>query len=787
MSKHAVREQARQVLNAYLTAELGHALLLDDADLIAKQRGNFLREFGPERLAAVSGSELLRLLPYNLTNPPSMDYWLEFRHDETFSCALFGGISGGSAAKFGTWQDKRTGHWRAKVPNSLAIRDIGEAEALRIVEERRQEMLATVEVLSRFSERPIGEVDPEAVQAAVATAAPHWKASAWLHKYLHLNFPELVTWRATSAYLQSDLYHLGVVATGSGLYAYDIKLIQFWDSLPALAQVAIPLRYRLSKGLVPHDHWGFIAAGEAPPGEAMLAGGYLALGPAPLESLAGVFSLTRSKEVREGIEMACQEAGVAADPECRRDLLNLGYALKEGSIVALLSDATTVIAVGEVSGSYRYSVGEQWPHQVPVRWLHQDSFALSPAVERGSANLVFLEPHRPAVADLEASLRLNGMGPWPGFAQVVGSDVGSQAILEPGPNRIAEPAATPLEPLEPPEGTIRDIMAMLAHKPQVILYGPPGTGKTYYAERTALELVARHNLRRLPAQLAQRQRDRIYGRDGTDPYIVTCTFHPHFAYEDFIEGYRPSGKGFSLQPGIFRRMAAAARVRPQQRFVLIIDEINRGNIPSIFGELITLLEPGQRGSAYTLLPLSGEPFTVPANLYLIGTMNTADRSILLLDTALRRRFAFKELLPDPERLKTARIGAIPLSTWLRALNRRIKEQLGRDGRNLQVGHAYFMIDGRPAVSLRRIAAIVRDELWPLLQEYCYEDPQTLAAILGADKGGIYDRETAELRYRLFEPGREDALITALAAILAPEDIEATAEEDDTRAPGRAER
>ena len=242
-----------------------------------------------------------------------------------------------------------------------------------------------------------------------------------------------------------------------------------------------------------------------------------------------------------------------------------------------------------------------------------------------------------------------------------------------------------------------------------------------------------------------------------------------YSYEDFIEGYRPDGDGFQLEAGIFKRMAIAAQAQPNKRFVLIIDEINRGNIPKIFGELITLIEASKRGTTASLLPLSKEPFTVPPNLLVVGTMNTADRSILLLDTALRRRFAFKELLPEPHLLRSGSIADISLSTWLRALNRRIVEQLGRDGRNLQVGHAYLMPSGKPAATLARIGEIVRDELWPLLQEYCYEDPNKLANILAADKGGIYDREAANLKFDLFEPGREEELVPALMAVVTPED------------------
>ena len=125
--------------------------------------------------------------------------------------------------------------------------------------------------------------------------------------------------------------------------------------------------------------------------------------------------------------------------------------------------------------------------------------------------------------------------------------------------------------------------------------------------------------------------------------------HPAYGYEDFLEGYRPTeingSMHFVLRDGIFKQLCAQAKAQPEHNFYLIVDEINRGDIPRIFGELLTLLEKNKRGKT-AILPLSGEPFTVPENLYVIGTMNTADRSIALLDAALRRRFGFLELLPE---------------------------------------------------------------------------------------------------------------------------------------------
>lgn len=245
------------------------------------------------------------------------------------------------------------------------------------------------------------------------------------------------------------------------------------------------------------------------------------------------------------------------------------------------------------------------------------------------------------------------------------------------------------------------------------------------------------------------------------PLVRLCTFHPAYGYEDFLEGYRPQTyQGqlvFEQRAGIFKRLCVDAAARPDRRFYLVIDEINRGDIPRIFGELLTLLERDKRGQTVQL-PLSGEPFSVPSNVYVIGTMNTADRSIALLDTALRRRFGFVELLPDPDILGDAVLASIPLGPWLAALNRRILAHIGRDARNLQIGHAYLLEGEHPVRDFTHFARIVQDDLIPLLEEYCYEDYAALARILGDD---LVDEVSQRVRDELFAPVRRADLVRAL--------------------------
>jgi 5-methylcytosine-specific restriction protein B len=181
-------------------------------------------------------------------------------------------------------------------------------------------------------------------------------------------------------------------------------------------------------------------------------------------------------------------------------------------------------------------------------------------------------------------------------------------------------------------------------------------------------------------------------------------------------------------------MCKAAAADPERNYVVMIDEINRGNIPKIFGELITLLEKDKRNKLGITLAQSGEHFTVPPNLILIGTMNTADRSIQLLDTALRRRFGFVEILPQPEVLEGAAAGKLQLDQFLIGLN----QKLISIDRERQIGHALFFVDGNVVSTPEEFASIFRHEILPLLQEYMFDDYRALVELLGDQ---IIDIET----------------------------------------------
>ena len=304
----------------------------------------------------------------------------------------------------------------------------------------------------------------------------------------------------------------------------------------------------------------------------------------------------------------------------------------------------------------------------------------------------------------------------------------------------------------------------------VILYGPPGTGKTYATARRCVAICDGTNE---PSD----ERERLRYKQLVDAERVEfITFHESYGYEEFVEGLRPQtdgDAGFRLEPtkGVLKRIAERARAS-EEPHVLIIDEINRANVSKVMGELITLLEEDKREGApnevSVTLPHSHEPFTLPANLHILGTMNTADRSIALLDTALRRRFQFEELAPDPDLLEDAgKATGVALPGVLRAMNERLEWLLDRDH---LIGHAWFM----SARTKADVDDAMRLKIIPLLAECFYEDWAKVQAVLGGGEDfverhplspppGLDDDGTDEERHRWtvrdnFPEGAYDRLI-----------------------------
>jgi len=274
-----------------------------------------------------------------------------------------------------------------------------------------------------------------------------------------------------------------------------------------------------------------------------------------------------------------------------------------------------------------------------------------------------------------------------------------------------------------------ELVGLLEDKRQIILYGPPGTGKTYLAQKLAAVLAA----------------------DETRRILVQ--FHPSTSYEDFFEGYRPrlgadGSLAYELQEGPLRTLAERAAASPTVRHILLIDEINRANLPKVFGELLFLLEYRDHEVRTTYRP--DEPFELPPNLWFIGTMNTADRSIALVDAALRRRFHFVPFFPDDGAM-AGLLGRwldrhVPAMAWVARLvdevNAELVAELG--GPHLQIGPSHFMKPGLDEAMLRRVW---KYNVYPYIEDQLFGEPAKSArftlAQVRARHAGLVNRPLAE--------------------------------------------
>jgi 5-methylcytosine-specific restriction protein B len=713
--------------------------LLEQEQLLSLEKlqeyyATFREHFAPDKLRQLDGEELLNTIHAH-GNQDSLVYWLEFKNDDEFP-AGFGSIAGGSALKFGIYRRKETGAWMTGTATSQ--KEISVAEAIAIARKHRDQLVAGAKLLEELAPDSSDE-NYAKLQDGMEADAPDVNNTAWGHKYFSLIYPTKLDDFHVEEFQRFHIRKmLQVPPSRDGRYAAAGRYVS------AAAELQIPIHHlatilNRTNGR-PYKIWrvGTKLGGTDDIWPIMREEKCAAIGWENITNLSGlVDDPNRKDKIRKQLEADGYIPNVAS--RHANEISSFVTRINEGDVI-VAADGEKILGLGKVTGPYEYKGADSHgaPHRRPVKWIDTQAWKL-PETEGLQSTVRQLNKYPVNLVEIER--RLSSVSP----------------------GEPAQPTANISCALRELEDIPRRIQAVLERKGQVILHGPPGTGKTYWAYSTARQLAAHAAFRMNFEELDSSKQAEVTGSHTSEGLVRTCTFHPAYGYEDFIEGYRPvtSAAGqlsFDLREGIFKRLCKDAEKATDRHFFLVIDEINRGDIPRIFGELITLLELDKRGTSVHLT-VSGEPFTVPKNIHVIGTMNTADRSIALLDTALRRRFGFIELMPDLLALGKAQVAnSIPLGPWLSALNERVRNHVRRDARNLQVGHAYFMESDKPVTDFGRFSRILAEDIFPLLEEYCYENYGILRQLLGQ---ALVDEQNQRIRDELFTPERRDDLIQAL--------------------------
>lgn len=653
---------------------------------------NFINHFGIEHLKSLSGKELLTSLFYNdKGNKLNLCYVLEMDKDMR---EIFGSIAGGAAYKFGLFFHKKTQSWTCGSPAKPV--KLTENEAIQKAEEIRNDLVAGAEIISSF-----GPLNSTADYEQLYKQLEHISGinTVWRMKYYQMLFPILF----------------------APFYGQDIQLdvLHFLNQTPSeipfirMGQIALFSKKCNIPGIVFGHIWGRSTNHnnksndsetntlsdkkhklhywmytvfddtswmECQQKEIMVLG---------MDDI-GDYSQYDSKEsLRQELISTYDNSTSRKNPA----LMAWNFANKLAiNDVIFAKRSNTLVGKGIVTGDYIFDDSRQEYKNIrTVKWLQIGEW----------------EHPGKSVAK-----RLTDITPYTDYIEklitIFTPDELDDVDTQPEVDYPEYSSADFLSDVYMSEQDYETLVNVLKMKKNIILQGAPGVGKTFTAKRLAYSIIGSKNPDRV--QMIQ--------------------FHQSYSYEDFIEGYRPTENGFTIKKGSFYKFCKLAEDDDENDYFFIIDEVNRGNLSKIFGELFMLIEKDKRGIELQLL-YSDENFSVPPNVYIIGMMNTADRSLAMLDYALRRRFSFFTMKPGfntigfqtyQDSLKSDAFKK--LISCIKQLNSKIAADISL-GEGFCIGHSYFCGLTAKTATVQTLTSIIEYELIPLLKEYWFDEPEKI--------------------------------------------------------------
>ena len=653
---------------------------------------NFINHFGIEHLKSLSGKELSTSLFYNdKGNKLNLCYVLEMDKDMR---EIFGSIAGGAAYKFGLFFHKKTQSWTCGSPAKPV--KLTENEAIQKAEEIRNDLVAGAEIISSF-----GPLNSTADYEQLYKQLEHISGinTVWRMKYYQMLFPILF----------------------APFYGQDIQLdvLHFLNQTPSeipfirMGQIALFSKKCNIPGIVFGHIWGRSTNHNNKSNDSET--NTLSDKKHKLHYwMYTVFDDTSWMECQQkeimvlGMDDIGDYSQYDSKESLRQELISTydnSTSRKNQALMAwnfanklAINDvifakrSNTLVGKGIVTGDYIFDDSRQEYKNIrTVKWLQIGEW----------------EHPGKSVAK-----RLTDITPYTDYIEklitIFTPDELDDVDTQPEVDYPEYSSADFLSDVYMSEQDYETLVNVLKMKKNIILQGAPGVGKTFTAKRLAYSIIGAKNPDRV--QMIQ--------------------FHQSYSYEDFIEGYRPTENGFTIKKGSFYKFCKLAEDDDENDYFFIIDEINRGNLSKIFGELFMLIEKDKRGIELQLL-YSDENFSVPPNVYIIGMMNTADRSLAMLDYALRRRFSFFTMKPGfntigfqtyQDSLKSDAFKK--LISCIKQLNSKIAADISL-GEGFCIGHSYFCGLTAKTATVRTLTSIIEYELIPLLKEYWFDEPEKI--------------------------------------------------------------
>lgn len=686
-------QRAANVLNEYMS-ESGFECPVIKTQVDEAQK-EFALRFSPEKLAKLTDEDILNYIFYSEgDNTESLCCWIEMNKD----CRnYFGSIAGGSAYKFGLFQKKETGMWTTGSPQKS--QELTRDEAIKRGTEIRDALVRGVEIISTADTSSIEAYEKldQKLKNEVGEQFYNW---AWFHKYFAIMCSDKLSCYHNEEWQRHILYCFGIKPSDK-YYARSgqIAMIQNYGNWNYRQFFAIHSeKYGMPKSFIRLGTQGKENYAKEWKRGSIVGIGWSELGDLT-EYLAG--NTLDKDSIAEILEKKCYPGDLKTASRKAGEIIRF-YDTDENSIF-VPADGEKVFGLVDSIGDYYFDVSEEFAHLKPGKWCcdFQDGESLPDKSEglrttcvqiKNEVNLLYLYKkyyERTQVEDTEdiEDLEVTNL----------------KNCLE----IDREPRTVKIHPLN------------------CIIYGAPGTGKTYSTAEYAQAIIDNISLSEFKENNSDRKNVmKRYNDFVKSGQIVFTTFHQSYGYEEFIQGLRPdtkaSGMSFRTVDGVFKRIADKALNDSENNYVIIIDEINRANISKVFGELITLVEEDKRWGELNQTSAtlqSGDVFAVPNNLYIVGTMNSADKSISLIDAALRRRFEFIEQKPDASLVTDPTLHDV-----FEKINSSLAEQL--DSADLLIGHSYFM--NRTEQDLPKI---LNNSIIPLLYEYFYDNKKKVVDVL----------------------------------------------------------